>query len=448
MKTNIDIPEGLDVFDPQTRMNALQKMIARTDERPADTGQINMHLHTFFSYNANNWSPSHVAWECRQRGLHAAAICDFDVLDGLEEFLAAGRLLEMRYAVHLETRAFFAEHAANDISSPGEPGVTYIMGGAFPRLPPQHSAEAAGLAALKERAGQRNLALIERINAAVPEIAINYRNDVIPLTPAGGATERHIITAYRTRIEKVYPANIARKKFLAELLKKDANELDEVLNDIPALEEALRSRLAKRGGIGYQQPSQDSFPPVEDFVQWVINCNAIPLVTWLDGTSKGENDPHALLDTLAAKGCAGLNIIPERNWNLKNTEEAAIKRANLDAIINAAIQRHMPVIIGTEMNKAGLPFCDDINGPVLSRWSNIFTTGAHVMVGHTLLARYAGFSYTGKYAAQEFNDIQERNRFFAAVGALPPINLQTDQKLRSLSSDDALAWFHDSIKKQ
>lgn len=436
----------LDSFDQEQRLHALRQIVDSTELPAIDSGQINLHLHTFFSYNASGWSPSHVAYECRRQGLYAAAICDFDVLDGLEEFFAAGQIAGLRTAAHLETRAYFSEYANVDISSPGEPGVTYIMGGAFPRLPHPQTTAGEELQALKKRARQRNVELVNRINDAIPEIAIDYARDVSPLTPADGATERHIITAYRNRIETLYPDASARTAYLAKLLNADDQKAAALLENIPALEEALRSRLAKRGGPGYQQPSPETFPDVDRFVAWVRDCDAIPLVTWLDGTSDGENDPEALLDCLAAKGCAGLNIIPDRNWNIKAPEQAAIKQAHLKAMVNAAARRAMPINIGTEMNKGGLPFYDDINGPVLKEWRGLFLEGARVMIGHTMLARYAGFGYLSDAALNEHPAPEARNRFFAAIGAIPPLEESTVAMLEEIGADKALAWFHDQTK--
>ncbi len=131
---NARLIEQLDSFDLEERRQALQALAARVDASlPAPIERVNMHLHSFFSYNTKNYSPSHIAWEARRQGLYAAGLCDFDVLDGLEEFLAAGQALGLRATVNLETRAFFSDYAQVDINSPGEPGVTYIMGAGFAR---------------------------------------------------------------------------------------------------------------------------------------------------------------------------------------------------------------------------------------------------------------------------------------------------------------------------
>ena len=410
----------LNDFNADVRRDAL-RACAASEAFPRDGVLFNMHCHSFFSYNANGWSPSRIAYACRKQGLCAAALCDFDVLDGLDEFLSAGRLLGLRAAVHLETRSYVREQAAVDISSPGEPGVAYIMGCGFTAMPKPGTPQGVFLAHLRQGAQDRNLALIARINAALPDIALDYARDVVPLTPKGVATERHIIRAYCNRSKAVFTDAAHRAAFWSPLLKCDVSAYPAVEADVPKLEELVRSALAKRGGIGYVQPDEKTFPLADTFLPWVKSCGAIPTITWLDGTSGGEAHPDKLLDLMIAKGGAALNIIPDRNWNLKKPDEAARKQANLDAIVKGCLKRNLPINIGTEMNKDGLPFVDDITGPVLRNYAAAFTQGTYVMVGQTLLGLYANAPYLSERIVSEFADIAKRNAFFAAVGAAPAI---------------------------
>ena len=427
----------IDSFNPNERKAALQELIACT-EFP-DAGELyNMHCHSFYSYNSEGWSPSHIAFNCAEAGLYAAALCDFDVLDGLEEFLEAGRILGLRAAVHLETRSYVKELSEVDISSPGEPGVAYIMGCGFTTVPSPDSEAGRTLAMLRQGAQDRNLALIARVNEQLPAIAVDYGHDVIPLTPKGVATERHIVRAYRVRASEVFMENSSLADFWAPLLKCSAEEFARFRDDVPKLEELIRNALAKRGGIGYVQPTPETFPPAPDFVKWVKQCDAIPTVTWLDGTSGGEADAEALLDLMTGMGCAALNIIPDRNWNIRDPETARMKQPNLAAIVRGAVAMELPVNIGTEMNKGGLPFVDDITGPVLSAYADVFTRGTDIMVGQSILARYADMPYCGARAAEMFSTVKERNDFYAAVGALPPLTEALAQEYLSAGPERTL----------
>lgn len=447
MKPIEQLEEQLDSFQAAERSAALRELAADHAAPLTDpTSNVNLHVHSFFSYNALGYSPSHIAWECKKTGLYAAGLCDFDVLDGLEEFLEAGRILQLRATVNVETRAFFPEFADVDINSPGEPGVTYIMAGGFVRPPAAGSPQGEGLRLYRDGAHTRNLALIERINAKLPAIAIEYIRDVMPLTPSGAATERHIVTAYIRKARAAFPKDPDLHAFWAQVLGKDAAEIQRMLRNLPACEEQVRSRLVKKGGLGYEPPSVNTFPPVDEFVRWALSCGAIPMVTWLDGSSAGEKDARKMCESLAAKGAAALNIIPDRNWNIADLKVRDQKVLNLAEIIAVAEAMGLPINIGTEMNRLGLPFVDDLDGRYLKPYKEAFLRGARIMVGHTILARYADLAYVSANAKAEFPNVQDRNRFFEAVGALPPLSENRARELEDMGPAKALATLRDAAK--
>lgn len=444
---DVELEAQLDSFDRDVRQRALARL-AHDHEGPwpPEGTNVNMHVHSFFSYNAEGYSPSRIAWEARKAGLYAAALCDFDVLDGLEEFIQAGLVLGLRTCVNIETRAYLAAYADVDISSPGENGVTYIMGAGFARAPAPGSPQANGLTGYRQRATGRNLALIERINGSLPSIAIDYEADVLPLTPSGAATERHIVTAFTAKAKQRHPHPSALTEFWAGILAQDFEETAALLADTPALEEAVRKKLVKRGGLGYEPPSVDTFPPVDDFIGWVRACDAIPMVTWLDGTSDGEKDGRRMLECMVAKGAAALNIIPDRNWNIADPAERAHKQACLRDIVAVAEDMALPINIGTEMNKLGLPFVDDLDGPALRPWRDVILRGARIMTGHSVLSRWAAFPYSGEQAEAVFKSAATKNTFFESVGARNPVDRQQAQSLEDMGPDKALAWFRDAVR--
>ncbi len=437
--TNDTALDGFDSRQRQARLRALAGDLIR--QRIPTGGNVNMHAHSFYSFHAEGWSPSRVAWECRRAGLYAAGLCDFDVLDGVEEFLDAGLVLGLRVAAHLETRVFVDAWRDLEITSPGEPGVTYIMGAGFVRVPPPATPEGQGLAGYRTRAAERNRALVARINARLSDVAVDLARDVDPLTPAGNATERHLIRAYIHRARAVFGESPALAAYWGEVLAKPAETVAALMADAPRFEEDLRARLVKRGGLAYEQPSDATFPPVAAFTAWVRDCGAIPMITWLDGTSAAEQDAAALLDALMAQGCQALNIVPDRNWNVPDPADRARKVENLRTIVREAERRHLPINIGTEMNRLGLPFVDDLNGEVLGAFRDVFQRGARVMVGHSLLARYADYAYSGAAAAADFPEAAARNAFFERVGGLPPFGAPDAERLRAAGPERALAWF-------
>lgn len=446
MNQSHSLLDRLNSFTYSDRADALESLIKSNQSAKPSSTNVNMHMHSFFSYNAHGYSPTRIAWEAKQAGLYGAGLCDFDVLDGLEEFLDATRRIGLRAAVNLETRAYLKEYAQHEINSPGEPGVTYIMGAGFPRALAENTPQHRELTGYRDRARSRNVALVGRINAKLPTIAIDYDKDVLPLTPAGVATERHIISAYIAKTKQACGHADATATFLGGLLGITKDEAVALLADLPTLEEKMRSKLAKQGGLGYEQPSATTFPLVDDFVAWVRACDAIPMVTWLDGTSSGEKDGRAMLECLAAKGCVALNIIPDRNWNIKKPDVQATKVKCLNDIVKHADDMNLPINIGTEMNKLGLPFADDLDGTYLAPHKASFLKGARIMVGQSILARYAATSYISKRAAAEFPNISERNQFFEAVGAMQALDQDKARNLEAMGADKAFSWFQDQLR--
>src|SRR5512133_2754460 len=158
----------LNDFTASTRTRALHELLARTQRgeiavHPEFCG-VNMHAHTFYSFNAYGHSPSSLVWLARKRGYQAIGSVDFDVLDAVDEFLDACEVAVVRGSCAIETRVYIPEFATREMSSPGEPGVAYHMGIGFTSS--RASGKAASiLANMRQRATQRYRDLIERVNS-------------------------------------------------------------------------------------------------------------------------------------------------------------------------------------------------------------------------------------------------------------------------------------------
>jgi len=123
--------------------------------------------------------------------------------------------------------------------------------------------------------------------------------------------------------------------------------------------------------------------------------------------------------------------VPDRNWNIKDAEEKRIKVAKLHEAVRAAKAHDFPLCIGTEMNKAGLPFVDNFAAPELRDCVPDFLAGARFYYGHTLLARFADFGFYSESAKAAFGDNRKaKNEFFTKVGSLPPPSREVVRKLR------------------
>lgn len=442
------IEKRLDDFDPEVRAETLCGLAARMDARevrvPAAKQEVNLHFHTFFSYNANGWSPSRIAWEARKYGLAVAGIVDFDVLDGVAEFLSAGEIIGLRTCAAMESRVFLSEYSRDVINSPNEPGITYFMAGGCFRLPVEGTRGAEILQSMREMARRRNVQVMERVNDYLDRVRLDYDSEVVPLTPSGNATERHLLAAYDAKSRQVFGGDESGLvTFWAAKLGVERGEMDQLLADTPKFHEKMRAKLMKHGGVGYVAPTPETFPSIELTIEMMRGMDALPTATWLDGTTPGESDMPAMLELLESKGVVAMNIVPDRNWNIKAPEEKRIKVENLGKAVQAARDIGFPLCVGTEMNKAGLPFVDDFSAPELQPYVRDFLDGAHFFWGHTFLSRAGGIGSASDWALAHFGDDRLRkNEFYTKVGrGVSPrdaASLAATRDLRSASASDIL----------
>ena len=415
----------LDSFDAARRESALRARAQATQPRRPGPRLGNLHAHSFFSFNCHGWSPSHFAACAADHGMAVAGLVDFDVLDGLAEFHHAGQLLNLRTVVNLETRVFVPEFADRVINSPGEPGIAYHMAIGF-AAPPSDPWAANFLRGLRSNAERRNRDLVERVNTFMDPVRLDYDADVLPLTPSGNATERHICLAYARKAAAVCGAD-GLAAFWTAKLGPEAAGLD--FPEGPKLINALRARTMKKGGVGYVQPGRDSFPLMADFNRFALQAGAIPTITWLDGTSPGEQAMEELADVAQRSGAAALNIIPDRNFTPGKPDQ---KLKNLQEVLALAARRHLPVIAGTELNALGQRFVDNWEAPELQPHATQFERGAFLLYGHTALQRAAALGYLSPWAGGHFHRVEDKNAFYEKLGRA--IAADTEVRLQGVTA--------------
>jgi hypothetical protein len=431
-----DYEKQLDSFDATERQEALDALIEGANDGtitlPPIGDQFNLHCHSFYSFNGYGYSPSSLAWRGRAAGLCAMGLIDFDVLDGVDEFLNACNMLGLRYGAGLETRVFVSEFAGDEINSPGEPGISYHIGAGFT------SSTVAGkegvlLRGLKAMAQQRTGMILERVNTLLEEIALNFEEDVLPLTPAGNATERHLCAAYHEKACTQFQNAEDIAQYWSKKLNMSVEQIAKALNDPPVFQGILRGKTMKAGGIGYVQAQGDEFPSLEAVNELILSNGAIPTFAFLDGTSSGEAKMDDLLDCMTASGVAAITIIPERNWNIADAAVKERKLSNLAAFVQRTRARALPIFIGTEMNAYGQRFVDKLDTPELRPYFSDFQEGMYILHAHTTLQATAGMGYLSEWAADNFASVRDKNRFFARFGkAFTP---GTGERLEQITPD-------------
>lgn len=414
-------------FDSNVRAEALRKEAAESDFPPPTTW-VNAHAHTFYSFNYKGYSPSRFALEAKKAGLEMGGIVDFDVLDGLEEFWQASRLLDLKACVGIESRVFVPEFSDRVINSPGEPGISYHMGTGFTTTEIPTEAQTF-LDGMRQTSEQRNRAMVERVNAFLSPLELNYEQDVMPLVPKGNATERHLCLAYARKAASQYPEESALRNFWSEKLGVAAEDLKDV-PDGRGMTDLIRAKTMKQGGAGYVQPDSGSFPNMAEMNEFVLQCGALPTMTWLDGCSAGEEAIEELLEVARSTGVAVFNIIPDRNYTPGTKDQ---KLTNLQKVVEICKDLNMPLLGGTEMNSPGQKFVDDFDSDELKPMHSYFLEGSRILHAHSTLQRHAGMGYLSPWAVDQFASVSAKNEFYARFGEI--FSPRGDEALQNDLSD-------------
>jgi hypothetical protein len=259
--------------------------------------------------------------------------------------------------------------------------------------------------------------MVERINAHLSPLTVDYDRDVLPLTPAGNATERHMLAAYTQAATDYFADPVP---FWAGKLELSEEQVRAQIADAPKFQNTIRAKLMKRGGVGYAQPGPDTFPNIDEVNRLIVACGALPCAAWLDGTSSGEQAMEELLELLIAKGAAALNIIPDRNWNISDPDVRRVKVQKLYEVVELAQKLDLPLNIGTEMNSYGQKLVDDFDAPELAPLRESFLDGAYFIYGHTIMQRSLGLGYQSDWTKNHLPTRRERNVFYTQVGRIVP----------------------------
>jgi len=412
------LERSLDSFNPLQRKETLEQLCEKVKkgeiELPRPGTEVNLHCHTFFSYNSYGYSPTKFAWLAKKQGLIVAGVVDFDVLDGLDEFLEAARMLGLKGCGGMETRVYVPQFGSRVINSPGEPGISYHMGMGFPSANLRPELKKFQMS-LQRTAQQRNIELTGRVNKYLSPVELDYAKDVLPLTPSGNATERHICLAYARKAKIIFTDDAKLAKFWSEKLGTDARALG--LPDGRDFLNTLRNKTMKRGGVGYVVPDKGAFPTMTDMDKFSLAAGAMPTMTWLDGTSEGEQALEELIEIAMSSGVVAFNVIPDRNYT-SGLGKSDAKLKNLKYALELADSKGLLIVCGTEMNSPGQKFVDDFKTKELAGFVPLFLKGAYIVYAHSVLQRQCGLGYTSEWAKKNFAGVKEKNEFFRTVGEM------------------------------
>lgn len=198
---DIKVLELLNAPTAQERLDNLAKVLAQTTFPPVVPEYINNHIHTTYSFSP--YSPTAAVYAARMEGLCTAGIIDHDSISGAREFLEAARMVDMPVTIGMECRVSMdgTRLEGRRTNNPDQVGVSYMTIQSVPHDKIDVLTEF--FRPYRQARHVRNRKMVERINALLPQLALDYDRDVLPLSEAdkeGGVTERHLMYALAKKL--------------------------------------------------------------------------------------------------------------------------------------------------------------------------------------------------------------------------------------------------------
>ncbi len=248
-------------------------------------GFVNNHIHTTYSFSP--YSPSRAVWEAKAAGLLTAGIVDHDSAAGIDEFIKAGRILNMETTVGLECRVDMSQtpFATRRLNNTDQTGIAYVTMQGIPHH--QVDRLEAFLAPYREKRNIRNKKMVENINKLFGEAILDFDKDVLPLSmyhDGGSVTERHLMFALAKKMVKKYGKGSGLIKTLNEKwnITIKGNVLEWLMDvDNPYYDYDLLS-LLKGNFVGkIYVDATDECPDVKEFVALADEVGAVSAYAYL-----------------------------------------------------------------------------------------------------------------------------------------------------------------------
>ena len=324
---DIAILEKLNAPTKAERLANLKAVLPQTSFPPMVPQYINNHIHTTYSFSP--YSPTAAVYAARMEGLCTAGIIDHDSISGAREFLEAAEIVQMPVTIGMECRVSMegTRLEGRRTNNPDQVGVSYMTIQGVPHDKIDTLTEF--FRPYQAARHTRNRQMLERINALLPGIELDYDKDVLPLSMAhenGGVTERHLMYALAIKLVAQVGKGEAMVRKLADMgLSLSAKQETQMLDtEYPFYEYDLLGILKSAFVPKVFIDATDECPKLRDMVKLCAEVDAYLCYAYLGdvgdsvtGDKKAQKFEDDYLDDvfecLKEEGVKSVTYMPTRN---------------------------------------------------------------------------------------------------------------------------------------
>ncbi len=281
---------------------------------------VNAHLHTPYSFSAFKDVRQALDMAAAE-GVEVVGINDFYSLDGYREWNdeCAARYLYPMFNIEFISLNSEDQAAGLRVNDPNNPGRTYLSGKglAYPVI--LSGKEAQMLADVRAESNAQVERMCAKLNTHLDEVKAGFNVDfkyIVKELTRGSVRERHLAKALRMAVD-AKADKIQDRLALYERIF-GGQPLKSAPDNEAAVENEIRSKLLKAGGVAFVPEDPKAFLPMETVCQIIKAAGGIPTYPFLADDAKGnftdfEGDLQKAADTLKKRGIKSVEFITTRN---------------------------------------------------------------------------------------------------------------------------------------
>lgn len=420
--------EQLNAPTKQERLMAITGLKKLMDdgflEKPARAEDINNHIHTTYSFSP--YSPSKAVWRAYTAGLCTAGIMDHDSVGGAEEFIEAGKIVDLPITVGMEMRVDFSKTPLNGrrINNPDQDSIAYMAIHGIPHTQLKRVAEF--MQESRDKRNIRNEHMVEVINMRFGKdgLELDFESDVKPLSLShlgGSITERHLLFALAKKMCERFGRGQGVIDYLTDTMGIEVSEkLRGYLLDIanPFYEYDLLGALKSDLSSIYIDADEECID-VRDAVAFADSIGAISAYAYLgdvghsvtgDKRAQAFEDSYLdqIFEVISEIGFKAVTYMPSRNTPQQ-----------LERLRALCEQYSLFQISGEDINSPRQLFiCKALQNPA---YHNLVDS-AWALIGHELAAtKNKEWGMFSQSSIQEYGSLDERIKFFGKLGRNPEL---------------------------
>lgn len=333
----------MEIYDEFPQREILEKLAKNSDFQPV---KVNAHLHTPYSFSSFQQLEDLFRMSNEEK-VEVLGINDFNTMAGYSEFAKLCSKYRKLPLFNIEFMGLLRheQDLGVRVNDPTNPGRIYLCGKGLDFPVSLSGRPMEILEELRRESDRQTDQMVKKLSAYLsgidPNLVLEY-SEILENHSGGMVRERHIARRLRLLVFQHFKEERARKEILERIYGGRPGEAE--INNHVAIEDEIRTRLLKQGGIAYVKEEPSAFPEAHLVVDLIEKAGGIPCYPVLLDDKNGnvtrfESSMERLDRRLTELKIRAVELIPGRN-----------RMKFLKPFVSYFHERDYVITLGTEHN--------------------------------------------------------------------------------------------------